>query len=120
MIFVSEEAAKRMKDYLERRGKGLGIRLGIQTSGCSGMAYVIEYVDELQSDDEVFDALGGFFTDKNHNGLAVSDVTIGWCLNQYPTDAFPTTVKAHAIFQPHDESAQSHDQCLLRWSSDQS
>lgn len=54
MIFVSEEAADRMKSYLEKRGKGMGIRLGIQTSGCSGMAYVIEYVDELSDDDEVF------------------------------------------------------------------
>lgn len=54
MIFVSEEAADRMKSYLEKRGKGVGIRLGIQTSGCSGMAYVIEYVDELSDDDEVF------------------------------------------------------------------
>ncbi len=58
MISVSETAANRMKTYLERRGKGVGIRLGIQTSGCSGMAYVIEYVDEIQADDEVFDVHG--------------------------------------------------------------
>lgn len=58
MIFVSEDAAKRMKTYLERRGKGVGIRLGVQTSGCSGMAYVIEYADEVENDDEVFDIHG--------------------------------------------------------------
>lgn len=58
MITVSETAAKRMKTYLERRGKGIGIRLGIQTSGCSGMAYVIEYADEVEVDDEVFDVHG--------------------------------------------------------------
>ena len=38
-----------------KRGKGIGIRLGVKTSGCSGMAYVLEYVDQLEEEDSVFE-----------------------------------------------------------------
>jgi iron-sulfur cluster assembly protein len=43
---------------LENRGSGAGIRLGVRTTGCSGMAYVLEFVDELQADDQVFESFG--------------------------------------------------------------
>ena len=46
MITVTETARKRIKQTLERRGKGVGIRIGVKTTGCSGLAYVLEYVDE--------------------------------------------------------------------------
>ena len=52
MITVSEAAAKHIERSLLSRGKGLGIRLGVKTTGCSGMAYVLEYVDEPQAHDE--------------------------------------------------------------------
>jgi len=45
MITVTDTASKRIKQNLERRGKGVGIRIGVRTTGCSGMAYVLEYVD---------------------------------------------------------------------------
>ena len=45
MITVSNAAAKKVIDNLARRGKGIGIRVGIKTTGCSGMAYTLEYVD---------------------------------------------------------------------------
>ena len=57
-IQLSEIAATRVQNFLANRGKGLGLRLGVKTTGCSGMAYVIEFVDELQSDDEVFESHG--------------------------------------------------------------
>ena len=57
-IQLSEIAATRVQSFLANRGKGLGLRLGVKTTGCSGMAYVIEFVDELQSDDEVFESHG--------------------------------------------------------------
>lgn len=57
-ITVTEAAAKHISHYLENRGKGLGIRLGVKTSGCSGMAYVLEFVDELAEHDQVFPSHG--------------------------------------------------------------
>ena len=58
-LSISEPAAERIKAFLKNRGKGLGVRLGVKTSGCSGMAYVIEFVDEINSDeDEVFEDHG--------------------------------------------------------------
>ena len=57
-ITLTEPAAKRVQDFLSNRGKGLGLRLGVKTTGCSGMAYVLEFVDELQEGDEVFESQG--------------------------------------------------------------
>ncbi len=57
-ITVSESAAAHVSRQLENRGKGLGIRVGVRTSGCSGLAYVLEFVDELAEDDQVFEGYG--------------------------------------------------------------
>lgn len=57
-ISLSDSAAERVKRFLANRGKGVGLRLGVKTSGCSGMAYVLEFVDELTDHDEVFDDKG--------------------------------------------------------------
>ncbi len=57
-ITITEAAAKHVQSYLANRGKGLGIRLAVRTSGCSGMAYEMEFVDELQEDDQVFEDHG--------------------------------------------------------------
>ena len=46
MITVTEKASKKIKDNISRRGSGIGIRVGIRTTGCSGLAYVLEYVDD--------------------------------------------------------------------------
>jgi iron-sulfur cluster assembly protein len=46
MITVTDTASKKIKQNLDKRGKGAGIRLGVRTTGCSGLAYTIEYVDE--------------------------------------------------------------------------
>jgi len=46
MITVTSTASKKIRDNLARRGKGIGIRVGVRTTGCSGLAYVLEYVDE--------------------------------------------------------------------------
>lgn len=54
MITVTDTAAEKIKKQLERRGKGLGIRVGVRTSGCSGLAYVIEYVDMPTNEDLSF------------------------------------------------------------------
>ena len=57
-ITVTEAAAKHVQSYLDNRGKGIGIRLAVRTSGCSGMAYEMEFVDELLEDDQVFEDHG--------------------------------------------------------------
>ncbi|MEP0355690.1 MAG: iron-sulfur cluster assembly protein IscA [Paraglaciecola sp.] len=57
-ITVSDSAAQRAKTFLENRGKGLGLRLGVKTTGCSGLAYVLEFVDDLNSDDQLFEDNG--------------------------------------------------------------
>ena len=57
-IQLTDIAVTRVQKFLDNRGKGIGLRLGVKTTGCSGMAYVIEFVDELQSDDSVFECKG--------------------------------------------------------------
>jgi iron-sulfur cluster assembly protein len=57
-ITLTEAAASRVKNFLESRGHGVGVRLGVKTSGCSGLAYVLEFVDELEEGDQVFEAAG--------------------------------------------------------------
>ena len=52
-ITLTEPAAERVRTFLEGRGKGLGVRLGVRTSGCSGMAYVLEFVDDLDEDNDL-------------------------------------------------------------------
>jgi len=57
-ITMTPAAANQVRRFLANRGKGLGLRLGVRTSGCSGMAYVLEFADELESDDQVFEDQG--------------------------------------------------------------
>lgn len=54
-ISMSDAAAQRVQTFLANRGKGYGLRLGVRTSGCSGMAYVLEFVDAPNEDDVVFE-----------------------------------------------------------------
>lgn len=57
-VTLSEAAARHITKYLAKRGKGIGIRLGVKTSGCSGMAYKLEYADATESEDMVFESQG--------------------------------------------------------------
>lgn len=57
-ITLTDVAADRVKSYLDNRGKGVGLRLGIKTHGCSGMAYVMEFVDDIEETDNVFEDHG--------------------------------------------------------------
>ena len=57
-ISISESAAKHVAEQLQNRGNGLGIRVGVTTTGCSGMAYVLEFVDSLELGDQVFEDRG--------------------------------------------------------------
>ena len=57
-ISLTESAATRVRTYLEKRGSGVGLRLGVRRSGCNGWAYTIDYADSVQPDDVVFDREG--------------------------------------------------------------
>jgi iron-sulfur cluster assembly protein len=55
MITVTSTASKKIQANLAKRGKGIGIRVGVRTTGCSGLAYVLEYIDKVNSDDITID-----------------------------------------------------------------
>ena len=54
-ISLTENAARRVKSYLEKRGHGVGLRIGVKRTGCSGWTYHLDYADEIDADDVVFD-----------------------------------------------------------------
>ena len=57
-ITVSDAAAERVQKFLKNRGKGVGVRLGVKTTGCSGMAYTVEFADEIDEHDTVYEEKG--------------------------------------------------------------
>ena len=57
-VTLSDKAATHIGNFIAKRGKGVGIRLGVRTSGCSGMAYKLVFVDEPKEEDEVFESHG--------------------------------------------------------------
>ncbi|MBT5892030.1 MAG: iron-sulfur cluster assembly accessory protein [Chromatiales bacterium] len=57
-ITLTESAAERVRNCLSERGSGVGLRLGITKTGCSGFAYVVNYADSIEPEDTVFDAAG--------------------------------------------------------------
>jgi iron-sulfur cluster assembly protein len=57
-ITLTEKAASQIKKQLEKRGKGIGLKLGVKRSGCSGYAYALDYADQLQDDETVFEEHG--------------------------------------------------------------
>ncbi len=57
-ISLTLSAAERVRSYLAKRGRGVGLRVGVRTTGCSGYAYLIDYADSIGPDDVVFDEQG--------------------------------------------------------------
>lgn len=57
-ITLTQAAADRIKTFLANRGKGEGVRVGVKTTGCSGLAYIVEFVDAIEPDDRVFEDHG--------------------------------------------------------------
>ena len=58
MITVTDTASKKIQQQLSKRGKGVGLRVAVKTTGCSGLAYVLEYVDEPNPEDQCVDCNG--------------------------------------------------------------
>lgn len=57
-ITLTTAAGNHIERFLQKRGKGVGVRLGVKTTGCSGLSYVIEYADDMSVDDAVFEDKG--------------------------------------------------------------
>ncbi len=57
-VTLTEKAASHVKSFLARRGKGVGLRVGVRTSGCSGLAYKLEFADAVNPEDQQFDSHG--------------------------------------------------------------
>jgi iron-sulfur cluster assembly protein len=57
-VTLTERAARHVSGYLTKRGKGVGLRVGVRTTGCSGMAYKLEYADAAEQEDQVFESHG--------------------------------------------------------------
>jgi iron-sulfur cluster assembly protein len=83
MIAITEKANKKIADLLKARGKGVGIRLGVRTTGCSGLAYTLEYVDEYIAEVGVTNfAQSNFIVLVDAKSLVyLNDMTIDWVRN---------------------------------------
>ena len=83
MITVTDTASKKVKQNLERRGRGVGIRIGVKTTGCSGLAYVLEYVDNYEVEQGVINfAQQDFVVLIDAKSLAyLNGLTINWVRN---------------------------------------
>jgi iron-sulfur cluster assembly protein len=57
-ITLTQQAADHINRHIEKRGKGIGLRLGVKLTGCSGLAYKLDYVDEVSPEDQVFEDMG--------------------------------------------------------------
>jgi iron-sulfur cluster assembly protein len=57
-VTLTDRAADHVQRYIERRGKGVGLRLGVKTTGCSGLAYKLEFADEILPEDTQFESHG--------------------------------------------------------------
>lgn len=83
MVTLTELAQKKVKQAIERRKKGVGIRIGVKTTGCSGLAYVLEYVDEYKAEPGTINyAHGGFIVlvDQKHEPY-LKGMIVDWVRN---------------------------------------
>jgi len=78
MITITEQASKKIRQSIEKRGRGIGIKIGVKTTGCSGLAYILEYVDEYRDEPGIINYAQDKFVvivDRKHevylNGMTV-------------------------------------------------
>ena len=78
MITVTEKAAGKIRENLKARGKGIGIKIGIKTAGCSGLSYVLEFVDERNSWDDEYMSYGVHIFVSPKDLVYVDGLTVDW------------------------------------------
>ena len=81
MISLTESAALKVKHQLEKRGKGLGIRLGVKTTGCSGLQYVLEFVDTVYESDYIYESNGVHIYIDKKSITYLSGIEMDWVRN---------------------------------------
>lgn len=81
MISLTERAANKIKLQLTKRGKGLGIRIGVKTTGCSGLAYVLEYVDRIFEGDRIFESQGIHIYVDSKSMAYITGLEMDWVRN---------------------------------------
>ena len=81
MISLTETAADKVRQQLERRGKGVGIRIGVKTTGCSGLAYVLEYVDTVYESDCIFESNGVHIYVDGKSMAYLNGIEMDWVRN---------------------------------------
>jgi iron-sulfur cluster assembly protein len=83
MIAVTDIASKKIKQLLTKRGRGVGIRLGVKTTGCSGLAYTLEYVDSYTAEEGITNfAQPEFVVLVDAKSLAyLQGLTVDWARN---------------------------------------
>lgn len=77
-IALTESAAQRIREQLEKRGKGMGLRVGVKKSGCSGYAYTMDYADAIAPEDEVFEHHGARVVVKTEHLPLLAGLTLDW------------------------------------------
>ncbi|EIT69377.1 MULTISPECIES: HesB/IscA family protein [Hydrocarboniphaga] len=77
-IQLTESAARRIDAQIAKRGKGLGLRVGVKKSGCSGYAYTMDYADEIGAEDQVFEAHGARLVVKAEHLPVLEGLTLDW------------------------------------------
>src|SRR5260221_10203822 len=87
-ISLTPSAAERVRSHLASRGRGLGLRLGIKTTGCSGYSYVVDYADTAGPDDLVFEDQGGRGVG-GRGGLSILDGAPGGFVRPGLREALP-------------------------------
>jgi iron-sulfur cluster assembly protein len=81
MITITDIATKKVQQTIAKRGKGIGIRIGVKTTGCSGLAYVLEYVDNPNSEDMRIECEGcSLFVDPK-SCVYIQNMTIDYVRN---------------------------------------
>lgn len=78
MITLTDLAIDKIKHNISKRGKGLGLRVGVKTTGCSGLAYVLEYVDNPRPEDQVFDFQDCKIFIDPKSSVYLNGLTIDW------------------------------------------
>ena len=75
---LSASAATRIQAQLAKRGKGVGLRVGVKKSGCSGYAYTMDYADDVSADDQVFESHGAKLIVKSEHLPMLEGLTLDW------------------------------------------
>jgi len=87
-VQLTEIAAEHVNKMLKQRGKGLGLRLGTKKSGCTGFSYVVDYADEIRSDDVIFETQGITVVVDNQSLAHIDGMTVDYQKNNVLNQGF--------------------------------